>query len=122
MKLASISLKQKFYVSSHAFLHALPLRSSSEPERGIAAEDMLFYPVLFDHRSGDMRLCNARPQRRPESDHQVHASGRHAGFPQASNQLNQGEWVGMLKQIELQIGVRASPQSEDPTLCNMHRP
>src|SRR5229473_6746104 len=29
------------------------------PERGIAAEDMLFYPLLFDRRARDMRLCTA---------------------------------------------------------------
>src|SRR5881227_791744 len=31
------------------------------PERGIAAEDMLLYPILFDHRARDMRLGTAYP-------------------------------------------------------------
>src|SRR6266702_2499024 len=66
--------------------------------------------------------CNARPELRPESDHQVHSSGCHPWFPQAGNHLNQCEWITALKQIELQIGVQAGPQGEDPTLCDRHRP
>src|SRR5437762_5236598 len=71
---------------------------------------------------GHLLGCHARPQRRPEADHQVHASGRHAWFPQTGNHLNQCEWIATLMKIELQIGVRASTQCEDPTLCYTHRP
>src|SRR6266567_3815749 len=52
---------------------------------------------------------NARPQRRPESGHQVHASGRHAWFLQVGHHLNQREWIAMHLKIKLQKGVRASP-------------
>lgn len=40
---------------------------------------------------------------------------------QDGNRLHQRTRVGRLKQIELQIGVRARSQGEDPTLCHMHR-
>src|SRR5258708_11016191 len=48
---------QALLVAAEADKHRPML--SGRPERGIAAEDMLFYPILFDHRAGDMRRCTA---------------------------------------------------------------
>src|SRR6266849_720817 len=45
---------QALLVTAEANKHR-PMRSR-HPERGIAAEDMLFYPILFDHRARDMGL------------------------------------------------------------------
>ncbi len=55
------------------------------------------------HTSGHLLGCHERPQRRPETDHQVHSSSRHAWFFKVGHRLNQDEWIAM--QIELQVGV-----------------
>src|SRR6266496_2331599 len=46
---------QALLVAAEADKHRPML--GGRPEWGIAAEDMLFYPIHFDHRSRDMRLC-----------------------------------------------------------------
>src|SRR5436305_13657967 len=46
--------RQALLVAAEADKHRPML--SGRPERGIAAEDMLLYPILFDHRARDMRL------------------------------------------------------------------
>src|SRR5207244_13327864 len=46
--------RQALLVAAEADKHRPML--GGRPERGIAAEDMLFYPILFDHRARDMGL------------------------------------------------------------------
>ena len=48
---------QALLVAAEADKHRPML--GGRPERGIAAEDMLFYPILFDHRARHMRLRTA---------------------------------------------------------------
>jgi hypothetical protein len=52
-------------------------------------------------------VAHAPPEGGPKADHQVDSSRRRAGFPQIGNRLPQRARVGLLKQIELQRGVRA---------------
>src|SRR5260221_1648963 len=49
--------RQAMLVAAESDEHR-PMRSRPS-ERGVAAEDMLFYPIHFDHRSRDMGLCTA---------------------------------------------------------------
>ena len=48
---------QALLVAAEADKHRPML--SGRPERGIAAKDVLFYTILFDHRARDVRLVDA---------------------------------------------------------------
>jgi len=85
---------RQVHAAAHPGGHALPINAAH-------------FLIEVAHPRWQLLWRHAPPEGGPKADHQVDSSSRRAGFPQIGNCLHQRARIGLLKQIELQRGVRA---------------